>query len=143
MANIQSFLQKILSARHGKDVRKSIVDSITAMNTETTHAEKTAATLDKKLSDGSLRGPEGPQGPPGPQGGMGPKGDQGSVGPAGPQGIQGPAGPRGSSGLATSLGPGIFETYISDEGHLIIRHNDNDPIPPLAIVDGRLKYTIS
>lgn len=94
-------------------------------------------TLQTKLNNGEFNGP------PGPQGGMGPKGEQGSVGPAGPQGARGPEGPRGSSGLATSLGPGIFETYINDEGHLILRHNDNEPAPPLSIVNGRLVYTIS
>lgn len=52
--------------------------------------------------------------------------------------------PRGMPGISTSLGPGIFEMYVRDsDGHLILRHNDNEPAPPLSIVDGHLIYTIS
>ncbi len=91
-------------------------------------AEDAARKLAEKLSDGSLKGETGPPGPPGIQG---------------PQGVQGPEGQRGGAGLATSLGPGIFEVSVNDLGHLIVRHNDNDPVPPLSIVNGRLKYTIS
>lgn len=91
-------------------------------------AERVAITINEKLADGSLIGPAGPPGPPGIQG---------------PQGVQGPEGQRGGAGLATSLGPGIFEVSVNDLGHLIVRHNDNDPVPPLSIVNGRLKYTIS
>lgn len=52
--------------------------------------------------------------------------------------------PRGMPGISTSLGPGIFEMYVRDsDGHLILRHNDNEPAPALSIVDGHLIYTIS
>lgn len=51
--------------------------------------------------------------------------------------------PRGMPGVSTSLSPGIFEMYVSDSGHLMLRHNDNEPAPPLTIQDGRLIYTLS
>lgn len=51
--------------------------------------------------------------------------------------------PKGVPGVATSLSPGIFGMYIREDGHLIVRHNDNDPAPPLSVVDGHLIYTIS
>ena len=51
--------------------------------------------------------------------------------------------PRGMPGVSTSLSPGIFEMYVNDSGHLILRHNDNEPAPPLSIQDGRLIYTLS
>lgn len=95
-----------------------------------------------------IQGPEGPQGPAGPAGVQGPKGEKGDTGPAGPQGIQGPAGPTGpqgpagESGTIVNLGTGMFAMSVSEEGHLIVTHNTSDPAPPLAIVDGRLKYLI-
>ena len=51
--------------------------------------------------------------------------------------------PRGMPGVSTSLSPGIFEMYVNDSGHLMLRHNDNEPVPPLTIQDGRLIYTLS
>ena len=51
--------------------------------------------------------------------------------------------PRGMPGVSTSLSPGIFEMYVNDSGHLILRNNDNEPAPPLSIQDGRLIYTLS
>ena len=70
-------------------------------------------------------------------------GAKGDTGPQGPQGIQGPAGPPGANGTATimRLDPGVFAMSVR-EGHLILTHNTSDPVPPLKVVDGRLKYII-
>ena len=89
--------------------------------------------LEEKLQNGDFTGATGPTGPQGPEG------------PQGPPGIQGPQGPpgeTGGSGIITTLDPGMFAMSVSDEGHLIVTHNISDPAPPLAIVDGRLKYLI-
>lgn len=89
--------------------------------------------LEEKLQNGDFTGATGPVGPQGPEG------------PEGPPGIQGPQGPpgeTGGSGIVTSLDPGLFAMSISEEGHLIVTHNTSDPAPPLAIVDGRLKYIL-
>jgi hypothetical protein len=50
--------------------------------------------------------------------------------------------PKGVPGVATSLAPGIFGMYIREDGHLIVRHNNNDPAPPLKVIDGHLVYVI-
>lgn len=70
-------------------------------------------------------------------------GEKGDTGPQGPQGIQGPQGPKGEDGTATitKLDPGVFAMSVRD-GHLILTHNDTDPVPPLKVVNGRLKYII-
>lgn len=51
--------------------------------------------------------------------------------------------PQGMPGVSTSLSPGIFEMYVNTDGHLVLRHNDNEPKPPLSIENGRLIYKIS
>lgn len=89
--------------------------------------------LEEKLQNGDFTGATGPTGP------QGPEGPQGSPGIQGPQG---PPGKTGGSGIITTLDPGMFAMSVSDEGHLIVTHNASDPAPPLAIVDGRLKYLI-
>lgn len=76
-----------------------------------------------------------------------PKGKTGATGPAGPQGIQGIQGPPGAdgadgTGVVTTLEPGLFGVYISAEGHLILVHNTNEPVPPLKIVDDHLMYLV-
>lgn len=89
--------------------------------------------LEEKLQNGDFTGATGPTGPQGPEG------------PEGPPGIQGPQGPpgeNGGNGAVVSLDPGLFAMSVSAEGHLIVTHNTSDPAPPLAIVDGRLKYLI-
>lgn len=50
--------------------------------------------------------------------------------------------PKGVPGVATSLSPGIFGMYIREDGHLIVRHNNNDPAPPFKVIDGHLVYVI-
>ena len=71
-------------------------------------------------------------------------GEKGDTGPQGPQGIQGPQGPPGENGTAAvvTLDPGMFALTVNDEGHLILTHNTSDPVPPLQVVDGHLKYII-
>ena len=89
--------------------------------------------MEEKLQNGDFTGATGPTGPQGPEG------------PEGPPGIQGPQGPpgeNGGNGAVVSLDPGLFAMSVSAEGHLIVTHNTSDPAPPLAIVDGRLKYLI-
>lgn len=77
-----------------------------------------------------------------------PRGKTGDTGPRGPQGIQGPEGPQGPAGkdgtgaVVTEVDPGLFAVYISEEGNLIVVYNAADPVPPLQIVDGHLKYII-
>ncbi len=76
-----------------------------------------------------------------------PKGKTGAIGPTGPQGIQGERGPAGKDGAdatatVTTLEPGLFAVYISEEGHLILAHNTNDPVPPLKIVGDNLIYMV-
>lgn len=66
----------------------------------------------------------------------GEKGDKGDTGP------QGPKGEDGDAAAVVNLGAGYFAMSVSEEGHLIVTHNDNEPAPPLSIKDGRLVYTI-
>ena len=56
----------------------------------------------------------------------------------------GPKGPQGNDGVAviTQIAPGMFALAVNSDGHLILSHNDNEPTPPLKIVNGRLVYTI-
>lgn len=54
-----------------------------------------------------------------------------------------PKGPKGDGGIVTDLKPGLFGMYVNSAGHLIVVHNDNEPAPPLSIIDGKLIYTIS
>lgn len=93
-------------------------------------AQTVAATVQQKLDDGDFIGPPGPQGK---------TGNTGATGPIGP------TGPPGEDGVAavTALNPGCFGMSVNNAGHLIMTHNDNDPQPPLSIVNGRLIYTIS
>ena len=75
-----------------------------------------------------------------------PRGAEGAIGPKGEQGIQGPtgpAGPPGKDGTATvlDLKPGVFAMAVK-AGHLFVIHNTTEPVPPLRIVNGRLKYII-
>lgn len=51
--------------------------------------------------------------------------------------------PEGRPGISTALAPGIFEMYVSTEGNLILRHNDNEDAPDFSIRDGELIYKIS
>lgn len=71
-------------------------------------------------------------------------GEKGDTGPQGPQGIQGPQGPPGENGTAAvvTLDPGMFALTVNGEGHLILTHNTSDPVPPLQVADGHLKYII-
>lgn len=71
-------------------------------------------------------------------------GEKGDTGPQGPQGIQGPQGPPGENGTAAvvTLDPGMFALTVNGEGHLILTHNTSDPVPPLKVIDGHLKYVI-
>lgn len=77
-----------------------------------------------------------------------PKGETGDTGPRGPQGIQGVQGPpgkdgeNGGNGIVTELGAGLFGMYVNEEGHLIMVVNQGEEIPPLKIVEGRLKYVL-
>lgn len=77
-----------------------------------------------------------------------PKGETGDTGPRGPQGIQGVQGPpgkdgeNGGNGIVTELGAGFFGMYVNEEGHLIMVVNQGEEIPPLKIVEGRLKYVL-
>lgn len=71
-------------------------------------------------------------------------GAKGDTGPQGPQGIQGPQGPPGENGTAAvvDLNPGMFALTVNSAGHLILTHNTVDPVPPLKVIDGHLKYLI-
>ena len=77
-----------------------------------------------------------------------PKGKTGETGPRGPQGIQGIQGPPGENGkdggngIVTDLDPGLFGMYVNGNGHLIMVITQGEEIPPLKIVDGRLKYIL-
>ena len=66
----------------------------------------------------------------------------GEVGPAGPPGPQGAPGRDGNM-VSASLDPGIFAVYVNAQGHLILAHNDGDPVPALSVdKNGHLVYTI-
>lgn len=56
----------------------------------------------------------------------------------------GPMGPKGNDGVAviTQINPGLFSMAVNSDGHLILSHNDNEPTPPLEIINGRLVYTV-
>jgi Collagen triple helix repeat (20 copies) len=98
--------------------------------------EKTGATI--WTLRGSLRGPQGIQGPagadstvPGPQG---EQGIQGIQGPAGPQGIQGPQGPIGPSGITTRGDLAVGDATgapvrlpIGTAGHVLTSQGGTDP----------------
>ena len=58
-------------------------------------------------------------------------------------GEPGPPGPPGKDGELTllDLKPGVFAMEV-EAGHLFLLHNTTDPVPPLKIEDGRLKYII-
>ena len=51
-------------------------------------------------------------------------------------------GEDGGNGIITELGSGLFGMYVDKEGHLIMVVNQGEEIPPLKIVDGRLKYIL-
>lgn len=80
------------------------------------YAEKIAAEVERKLKNGDF------------------------IGAQGPQGLQGK---QGNTGIVTTLAAGMFELSVGKTGHLLLTHNDNEPVPPLEIKDGRLIYTIS
>lgn len=104
-------------------------------------------TLQQKLDDGTLRGPQGPkgntgakgdtglQGPQGIQGPTGPKGDKGErgatgatgaqgpkgdIGPQGPQGPQGATGAKGATGVSMRLRGAWSSTtaYVNDGSYI-------------------------
>lgn len=143
MANIEEYLNFILGARFGRDVRGSIHDAIKAGNdeienyaaaeadrevaeqkrqTDTTAAIQrcdTAASNANSVADDLIARREageftGPQGPPGQDG----------------------------AAVVTQLNPGLFAMSVDSRGHLIMTHNDNEPAPPLEIQTGRLIYTV-
>ncbi|MBU9728033.1 hypothetical protein [Diplocloster modestus] len=144
MANISVYLEKILSAVYGREVRGSIHDAIKAGNdeiesyaaaeagresaeqkrqTDTTAAIQrcdTAASNANSVADDLIARREageftGPQGPPGQDG----------------------------AAVVTQLDPGLFAMAVNSNGHLILTHNDNEPAPPLEIQSGRLVYTVN
>lgn len=53
-------------------------------------------------------------------------------------------GPPGKDGVAviTQLSPGLFAIAVDSRGHLIVTHNDNEPVPPLEVREGHLVYTV-
>ena len=90
-------------------------------------------------------GSRGPVGPVGAQGPRGEQGERGAMGPPGPQGLKGDRGDPGRDGnmVSASLDPGIFAVYVNAQGHLILAHNDGDPVPALSVdKNGHLVYTI-
>ena len=64
------------------------------------------------------------------------------TGPPGKDGADGKDGKDGQLTI-TQLDPGMFGLTVNEAGHLILTHNDNEPAPPLEIVDGRLLYKIN
>lgn len=144
MANISVYLEKIMSAVYGREVRGSIHDAIKAGNdeiesyaaaeigrevaeqkrqTDTTAAIQrcdTAASNANNVADDLIARRDageftGPQGPPGQDG----------------------------AAVVTQLDPGLFAMAVDSNGHLILTHNDNEPAPPLEIQSGRLVYTVN
>ncbi len=57
------------------------------------------SSIQKDITNGTIKGPEGPKGPIGPQGPAGPAGERG------PEGPQGEAGPKGDTGEQGETGP--------------------------------------
>lgn len=56
--------------------------------------------------------------------------------------LKGTKGDKGDPGIVTSLSPGMFGLRI-ENGHLILSHNTNDPVPPMQIDNkGHLVYII-
>ncbi len=74
-------------------------------------------TVEKKLADGSLIGPQGEQGEQGPEGPKGPQGEQGPEGPKGPQGEQGVSGVYVGSGEM----PEGYHVQIDPDGDASMR----------------------
>lgn len=57
--------------------------------------------------------------------------------------LKGEKGDKGDSGIVANLSPGLFGLRI-ENGHLILTHNTNDPVPPMRIDEnGHLVYIIS
>lgn len=123
------------------------------------NANSVATDLINKRDSGYFTGPVGATGPQGPIGNAGPKGDKGDKGDIGGQGSKGDTGPQGPKGdkgaigergeqgrdgvaTITNLNPGMFMLSVNNNGNLLLTHNDNEPAPPMKIVNGRLIYTI-
>lgn len=117
------------------------------------YADFTAEQLAGLRGPQGIKGDIGPKGDKGETGAQGLQGDTGAVGPMGPKGDQGDKGEKGDKGdtgaqgetgvaTITSLSPGYFGLSVDGAGHLILTHNDNEPQPPLSIMDGRLIYVI-
>lgn len=109
------------------------------------NAEDVTRTVQEKLDNGDFVGAQGPQGIQGQKGDAGQKGDKGEKGEKGDKGDIGPQGPQGKEGAAviTSLNPGLFAMSVDSEGNLLMVHNDNETVPPFAIQDGELVYTVN
>lgn len=79
--------------------------------------------------------PTGPKGEPGPQGAKGERGETG---------LKGDRGEKGDNGACIPLGFGMFAMSVSEEGHLLVSVNEEEPFPPLEIdpETGHLMYKI-
>ena len=57
--------------------------------------------------------------------------------------IYGVKGEQGNTGIVTTLNPGMFALSVGEDGHLYLTQNDNQPMPPLTVENGRLIYNIT
>lgn len=141
MANISVYLEKILSAVYGREVRGSIHDAIKAGNDEIESYAAAEAGREvaeqKRQTDtaGAIQRCDTAA-----NNANGVADDLIARREAGE--FTGPQGPQGQDGTAviTQLDPGLFSMAIDSRGHLMMMHNDNEPAPPFAIQDGRLVY---
>ena len=143
MANISVYLEKILSAVYGREVRGSIHDAIKAGNDEiegyaAAEAGREVAEQKRQIDTAAAiqRCDTAANNANGVADDLIARREAGE--------FTGPQGPPGQDGAAvvTQLDPGLFAMAVDSNGHLILTHNDNDPVPPLEIHSGRLVYTV-
>lgn len=130
MSDFNGAINNIKTAVYGEEVRGSIVDGLEHMKSICDAAKVVADDIENKKNSGYFKGDQGEKGDAGPQGPRGDKGEKGDKGEPGQDG----------AGVITSLARGFFSLYLTENGDLLLTHNDDETPPNLYIQDGELIY---